>query len=164
VLRYYEPLLKRVHPDDHPKRLRDLEHFLSIAARYRSLQSLLTDMALEPPSDSVNDVVAVDEEEGLLALSTIHSAKGLEWHTVFIIWAVDGKFPSAYSMHDDAQLEEERRLMYVAVTRAKHHLYVCYPINMYDRASGMVLSKPSRFLDGIPRELLRPMQLVEQYD
>jgi DNA helicase-2/ATP-dependent DNA helicase PcrA len=164
VLRYYEPLLKRLHPDDYPKRSRDLEHFVSIAARYRSLQSLLTDMALEPPSDSVNDVLATDEEEGLLCLSTIHSAKGLEWHTVFIIWAVDGKFPSAYSMHGEEELEEERRLLYVAVTRAKQHLYLCYPINMYDRGSGMVLSKPSRFLDGIPRELLRPMQLVEQYD
>ena len=93
MLRYYEPLLKRVHPDDYPKRQRDLEHFVSIAARYRSLQSLLTDMALEPPTDSVDDVLAVDEDEGLLCLSTIHSAKGLEWHTVFIIWAVDGKFP-----------------------------------------------------------------------
>jgi len=164
VLRYYEPLLKRVHPDDYPKRLRDLEHFVTIAARYRSLQSLLTDMALEPPTDSVNDVVAVEEEEGLLCLSTIHSAKGLEWHTVFVIWAVDGKFPSAYSMHDEAELEEERRLLYVAVTRAKQHLYLTYPINMYDRATGMVLSKPSRFLDGIPRELLRPMQLREEYD
>ena len=164
VLRYYEPLLKRVHPDDHPKRQRDLEHFVSIAARYRSLQSLLTDMALEPPTDSVNDVLAVDEDESLLCLSTIHSAKGLEWHTVFVIWAVDGKFPSAFSMRDEAELEEERRLLYVAVTRAKQHLYLCYPINMYDRAQGMVLSKPSRFLDGIPRQLLRPMQLVEQYD
>jgi DNA helicase II / ATP-dependent DNA helicase PcrA len=164
VLRYYEPLLRRVHPDDYPKRSRDLEHFVSIAARYRSLQSLLTDMALEPPTDSINDVVAVEEEEGLLCLSTIHSAKGLEWHTVFIIWAVDGKFPSAYSMHDDAELEEERRLLYVAITRAKQNLYLTYPINMYDRASGMVLSKPSRFLDGIPRELLRPMQLREEFD
>jgi DNA helicase-2/ATP-dependent DNA helicase PcrA len=164
VLRYYEPLLKRVHPDDYPKRQRDLEHFVSIAARYRSLQALLTDMALEPPSDSVGDVLATDDDEGLLCLSTIHSAKGLEWHTVFVIWAVDGKFPSAYSMQDEAALEEERRLMYVAVTRAKRNLYLCYPINIYDRASGMVLSKPSRFLDGIPRELLRPMQLIEQVD
>lgn len=164
VLRYYEPLLKRIHPDDHPKRLRDLEHFQSIAARYRSLQSLLADMALEPPNDSVNDVLATEEDEGLLCLSTIHSAKGLEWHTVFVIWLVDGKFPSTYSMHTDAELEEERRLLYVAVTRAKRHLYLSYPINMYDRATGMVLSKPSRFLDGIPRTVLRPMQLVESFD
>ena len=164
MLRYYEPLLKRVHPDDYPKRQRDLEHFVSIAARYRTLESLLTDMALEPPSDSVNDVLATDEQEGLLCLSTIHSAKGLEWHTVFVIWVVDGKFPSAYSMQGDEELEEERRLLYVSVTRAKKNIYLCYPINMYDRASGMVLSKPSRFLDGIPRELLRPMQLIEQFD
>jgi DNA helicase-2/ATP-dependent DNA helicase PcrA len=164
VLRYYEPLLKRRHPDDYPKRQRDLEHFVSIAARYKTLQSLLTDMALDPPSDSVDDVLAVDEAESLLCLSTIHSAKGLEWHSVFIIWVVDGKFPSAYSMHGDDELEEERRLMYVAVTRAKRNLYLTYPINMYDRASGMVLSKPSRFLDSIPRELLRPMQLIEAFD
>ena len=165
MLRYYEPLLKRVHPDDYPKRQRDLEHFVSIAARYRSLESLLTDMALEPPSDSVGDVLAADgDDEGLLCLSTIHSAKGLEWHTVFVIWLVDGKFPSAYSMHTDDELEEERRLLYVAVTRAKRNLYLSYPINMYDRATGMVLAKPSRFLDGVSRELLKPMQLVEAFD
>ena len=79
-------------------------------------------MALEPPSDSVGDVLAADEDEGLLGLSTIHSAKGLEWHTVFVIWVVDGKFPSSYTMHDDEELEEERRLLYVAVTRAKQNL------------------------------------------
>ncbi len=165
VLRHYEPLLKRRHPDDHPKRLRDLEHFVSIAARYRTLEALLTDMALEPPSDSVGDVLASDDgDEGLLCLSTIHSAKGLEWHTVFVIWLVDGKFPSAYSLHEDAQLEEERRLLYVAVTRAKRNLYLTYPITMYDRGTGLVMTKPSRFLDGVPRTLLRPMQLVESFD
>ncbi|HSP97563.1 MAG TPA: ATP-dependent helicase [Candidatus Dormibacteraeota bacterium] len=164
VLRYYDPLLKRAHPDDYPKRQRDLEHFVSIAARYKTLESLLTDMALEPPSDSVGDVLATDDEEGLLCLSTIHSAKGLEWHTVFVIWLVDGKFPSTYSMHSDDELEEERRLLYVAVTRAKRNLYLSYPINMYDRATGMVLAKPSRFLDGVSRQLLKPMQLVESFD
>ena len=162
ILRYYEPLLKRKHPDDHPKRLKDLEHFVAIAARYRRAEALLADMALEPPSDSVNDVVAVDaDEEGLLTLSTIHSAKGLEWHTVFIIWVVDGKFPSAYSMGTTEELEEERRLLYVAATRAKQNLYVCYPVNMYDRAAGMVFSKPSRFLDDIPGDALHRVRLVE---
>jgi len=164
VLRYYDPLLKRAHPDDYPKRQRDLEHFVSIAARYKTLESLLTDMALEPPSDSVGDVLATDDDEGLLCLSTIHSAKGLEWHTVFVIWLVDGKFPSTYSMHSDDDLEEERRLLYVAVTRAKRNLYLSYPINMYDRATGMVLAKPSRFLDGVSRQLLKPMQLLESFD
>ena len=162
VLAYYEPHLKRLHRDDYPKRAKDLEHMLSIAARYKSLEALLADMALEPPSDSVGDVVAVDDPEGLVTLSTIHSAKGLEWHTVFIIWAVDGRFPSMQSMHSDEDLEEERRLLYVAATRAKQNLYISYPINLYDRAAGMVLSKPSRFVDDIPQEILQPMQLVQE--
>jgi len=162
VLRYYDPHLKRLYRDDYPKRAKDLEHMVSIAARYKTLDTLLADMALEPPSDSVGDVMAVDESEGLLTLSTIHSAKGLEWHSVFILWAVDGRFPSLQSMHDDEDLEEERRLLYVAATRAKQNLYICYPINMYDRAAGMVLSKPSRFLDSVPEDLLHPMRLVEE--
>jgi len=109
-------------------------------------------------------VLAVDrEEEGLLTLSTIHSAKGLEWHSVFIIWAVDGRFPSLYNK-DEAELEEERRLMYVAATRAKENLFITYPINIFDRTTGMVLSKPSRFLDGLSRRVLEPVMLMEEDD
>lgn len=162
VLTYYEPHLKRLYRDDYPKRLRDLEHMVSIAARYRALDTMLADMALEPPNDSVGDVLAVDDGDELLTLSTIHSAKGLEWHSVFILWAVDGRFPSMQSMHDEAELEEERRLLYVAATRAKRNLYISYPVNMYDRASGMILSKPSRFLDDIPVEVLTPMRLEQR--
>jgi DNA helicase-2/ATP-dependent DNA helicase PcrA len=154
-------MLKRVHPEDHPKRRKDLEHVATIAARYRTLESLLTDMALEPPTDSVADVVATDPEEGLLTLSTIHSAKGLEWHSVFVIWAAEGKFPSDYNMHSAEELEEERRLMYVATTRAKDQLYLSYPISIYDRSIGVVMGKPSRFVEDLPRELLRPVTLVE---
>ncbi len=162
VTKYYEPILKRIHREDYPKRQKDLEHFAAIALRYRSLQSLLTDMALEPPTDSVGDVLAAGEEdEGLLTLSTVHSAKGLEWHTVFILWAVEGRFPSAYSVNGEDEVEEERRLMYVAATRAKQNLYISYPINIYDRALGMVLGKPSRFVEDIPCELLRPITLVD---
>ena len=161
MLRYYEPILKRVHREDYPKRRKDLEQFATIAARYRELGTLLTDMALEPPTDSVGDVLAADLDEGLLTLSTIHSAKGLEWHTVFIIWAADGRFPSAYSLHDE-ELEEERRLMYVAATRAKEQLYLTYPINIFDRSLGMVMGRPSRFIEDISPELLRPLTLVEQ--
>jgi DNA helicase-2/ATP-dependent DNA helicase PcrA len=162
VLRYYEPILKRVHREDYPKRRKDLEHFATIAARYRALESLLTDMALEPPTDSVGDVLAVDPEEGLLTLSTVHSAKGLEWHSVFIIWAAEGRFPSDYNLHNEEEVEEERRLMYVATTRAKEQLYVTYPITMFDRSLGMVMGKPSRFIEDISPELLRPVTLVEQ--
>ncbi|HKA54054.1 MAG TPA: 3'-5' exonuclease, partial [Candidatus Binatia bacterium] len=164
VVRYYLPILKRTHRDDLPKRQKDLEHFTVITERYRSLDRLLADMALEPPSNSVGDVLATErEEEGLLTLSTIHSAKGLEWHSVFIIWAVDGRFPSLYNK-DEEELEEERRLMYVAATRAKENLFITYPINIFDRATGMVLSKPSRFLDGIPRKILEPVMLMEEDD
>lgn len=160
LLRYYDPILKRRHPEDYAKRHRDLEHFATIAGRYRELPPLLADMALEPPTDSVGDVLAVDPDEGLLTLSTIHSAKGLEWHTVFLIWAADGRFPSAYSV-DDNELEEERRLMYVAATRAKERLYISYPMNIFDRSLGMVSGKPSRFLDDIPPSVLRPLTLVD---
>ena len=164
VVRYYLPILKRNHRDDFPKRQKDLEHFTVITERYTSLERLLADMALEPPNSSVGDVLATEhEEEGLLTLSTIHSAKGLEWHSVFIIWAVEGRFPSLYNKNDD-EIEEERRLMYVAATRAKENLFISYPINIFDRATGMVLSKPSRFLEGISRKMLEPVFLMEEDD
>ena len=164
IVRYYLPILKRRHHDDYPKRQKDLEHFTIITERYKSLDRMLSDMALEPPNSSVGDVVVTEgEDEGLLTLSTIHSAKGLEWHSVFIIWAVEGRFPAVYNKDDD-ELEEERRLMYVAATRAKENLFISYPINIFDRATGMVLSKPSRFLDGIPRDILTPVMLMEDDD
>ncbi len=163
VIGFYVPMLRHLHPEDFPKRERDLEHFLTIAARYRSLQSLLADMALEPPSDSVGDVLAAgDEDEGLLTLSTIHSAKGLEWRAVFVIWLVDGRFPSYHTVDDAEEVEEERRLLYVAVTRAKEHLYLSYPIDVYDRGSGLVLGQPSRFVEGLPAELLPQLEVVDE--
>ena len=164
VVKYYQPILKRNHRDDFPKRQKDLEHFTAITERYTSLEKLLADMALEPPTSSVGDVLAAErEEEGLLTLSTIHSAKGLEWHSVFVIWATEGRFPSLYNKSDD-EIEEERRLMYVAVTRAKENLFISYPINIFDKATGMVLSKPSRFLDGLSRKIIEPVFLMEDDD
>jgi DNA helicase-2/ATP-dependent DNA helicase PcrA len=162
LMQYYQPILKRNHPDDHPKRLRDLEHFLGITERYRSLERLLSDMALEPPNDSVAGVLAVDPDEGPLVLSTIHSAKGLEWHSVFIIWALEGRFPSFYNISSDEELEEERRLLYVAATRTKENLFITYPINIFDRGLRMVLSRPSQFIEGISEDFLEPMTLVDE--
>jgi len=162
VAGFYAPMLRHLHPEDFPKREKDLEHFVTIAGRYRSLASLLADMALEPPTDSVGDVLAADVEEGLLTLSTIHSAKGLEWNTVFVIWLVDGRFPSYQNLHDGDEIEEERRLLYVAVTRAKEHLYLSYPIDIYDRSSGMVLGQPSRFLADLPEGVLGGLQVVDE--
>ena len=162
LLQYYLPILKRNHPDDHPKRLKDLEHFLGIIERYRSLERLLSDMALEPPSDSVAGVLAVDPDEGPVVLSTIHSAKGLEWHSVFIIWALEGRFPSFYNISSEEELEEERRLLYVAATRAKENLFITYPIKIFDRGLRMVLSRPSQFIEGISEDLLEQMTLVDE--
>jgi DNA helicase-2/ATP-dependent DNA helicase PcrA len=156
------PILKRNHPEDYPKRLRDLEHFQGMTERYRSLERLLTDMALEPPNDSVDNVLAVDPDEGPLVLSTIHSAKGLEWHSVFIIWALEGRFPSYYNINTAEELEEERRLLYVAATRAKENLFITYPVKIFDRGMGTVLSRPSQFLEGIPEKLLEPVTLVDE--
>lgn len=163
VVSFYVPMLRHVHPDDYPKREKDLEHFIAVAERYRSLSGMLADMALEPPNDSVGDVLAAEgDEEGLLTLSTIHSAKGLEWQVVFVLWVVDGRFPSYHNINDEAEVEEERRLLYVAVTRAKDHLYLTYPIDVFDRVSGMVLGKPSRFLEGLPAGVLPEMHVVEE--
>ena len=162
LMQYYLPILKQEHADDYPKRLRDLEQFLTMTERYRSLEKLLSDMALEPPNTSVDGVLAVDPDEGPLVLSTIHSAKGLEWHSVFIIWALEGRFPSYFNIDTEEELEEERRLLYVAATRAKENLFVSYPIKTFDRALGVVLSRPSQFIDGLPEELLEPVALVER--
>lgn len=163
VVTYYDALLKRAHPDDYPKRQRDLEQFAIIAARFPDLETLLTDMALEPPVDSVGENLAGDQDdEDVLVLSTIHSAKGLEWHAVFLLWALEGRFPSFFNLGKEDEMEEERRLFYVAATRAKNELYLSYPLNVYDRSTGMILGKPSRFVDDIGAELLKPVMVVEE--
>jgi DNA helicase-2/ATP-dependent DNA helicase PcrA len=161
IYSYYTPLLSQRF-DDYPKRIKDLEHLYAITERYLKLDEFLSDITLEPPSEAVSDVEPTGQEDEKLILSTIHSAKGLEWHTVFIIWALDGKLPSMYSFDNEEEMEEERRLMYVAATRAKKGLYITYPVNVYDKALGMVLSKPTRFLDGIPRSLYNTWSLVEE--
>ncbi len=161
VLKYYEPIFMDKY-DDFNKRKKDLDIFLSIAENYRSLDSFLSDMALEPPNDSVADVTAEDKEKEFVTLSTIHSAKGLEWHTVFIIHAIDGFFPSGQSFDSIEALEEERRLMYVASTRAKQNLFVCYPMQIFDRVQGMTFAKPSRFIDGIEEEKADQWLLEEE--
>ena len=160
TLEYYLPLMRESYPDDYPRRERDLEHFQTITERYRSLESMLADVALEPPNDSLGDVLAVESEEGYLTLSTIHSAKGLEWRVVFLIWAADGRFPGPQSVGPE-ELEEERRLMYVASTRARDELYISYPIHMFDRAMGYTLGRVSRFLEDVSGEVLPTASLQE---
>ncbi len=155
LLAYYEPILRTKY-DDHQKRRKDLEMFQTITERYEDVPTLLTDLALEPPTESVVDVEAPGPEREFLTLSTIHSAKGLEWGGVFIITALDGRFPALRSVGSEEELEEERRLLYVAITRARDHLFITYPMNVYDRETGVILTKPSRFLQGIGEHLLEP--------
>lgn len=154
IVQYYLPILKNRF-DDHPRRLRDLEQLLSIMQRYEKLNDFLNDVALDPPNTSIGESFsAISEHPDKITLSTIHSAKGLEWHTVFIIWALEGRFPSHYALDRPEAIEEERRLMYVATTRARENLWITYPVQVYDRASGTMLYRPSRFLEDIPEDLL----------
>ena len=92
---------------------------------------------------------AAKPEDDALVISTVHSAKGKEWDAVFVIWAVDGWFPSSRSLDDEDQMEEERRLMYVAMTRARNHLAVTYPLNVYAtrRGADYSIDQLSRFID-----------------
>jgi DNA helicase-2/ATP-dependent DNA helicase PcrA len=160
AVEYYQPIFRDKY-DDFNKRKKDIDIFLNIASNYRSLEGLLSDMAIEPPLDSVSDLNEEDKQEEYLTLSTIHSAKGLEWHSVFIIHAVDGFFPSTRSAESIDQLEEERRLLYVAATRAKQNLIITYPMHIFDRESGTTLSKPSRFLNDVMVPDLSEQWLLE---
>ncbi|NNL76639.1 MAG: ATP-dependent helicase [Desulfobacterales bacterium] len=154
VIEYYLPILKARY-DDHPKRVKDLEQLYAIMERYNNLEYFLTDMALEPPNTSIGDTFSTETAaDNRLILSTVHSAKGLEWHTVFIIWALDGRFPSSHSFYRQEDLEEELRLMYVAATRARANLFFTYPNQIYDRSLGVMLNRPSRFIDVMPETIL----------
>ncbi len=161
LLAYYRPILKKKH-DDYEKRLKDIEAFAGISARYSGVQELLNEIAIDPPVESIDDITQPDSDDEYLTLSTIHSAKGLEWKVVFLIWATDGRFPSMKALQTAEKLEEERRLMYVALTRAQDHLIITYPMNIFDRESGMVLSEVSRFLNGMPDELIERFAVVEE--
>jgi len=151
ILPFYEPILREKY-DDFQKRLKDLEIFQSIADRYRSLNSFLDDLALEPPTQSVYDIESPGSEDEFLTLSTIHSAKGLEWHSVFVIGVVEGFFPNTRASESFEDLEEERRLLYVACTRAKRNLFISYPLVMFSRIDGVTYSKKSRFIAPIEQE------------
>lgn len=161
VINYYRPILKDKY-DDFSKREKDLDHFEYLSTQYSNLEDFISDLALEPPDASVEGMYKKNYDDEALTISTIHSAKGLEWDSVFIIGAVDGRFPSAYSFNSEEEMDEELRLMYVATTRAKNNLYITYPVDMYDYSMNMVLSKPSRFLDGIPDDILERWDITEE--
>jgi DNA helicase-2/ATP-dependent DNA helicase PcrA len=133
VRRWYEPHLERIH-DDAMLRQPDLLQLVQIASTYPSREHFLTELTLDPPdatSDRAGDPLL---DEDYLILSTIHSAKGQEWKSVFILNAVDGCLPSDLATGTSAEIEEERRLLYVAMTRAKDHLHVMVPQRFFVHA------------------------------
>jgi DNA helicase-2/ATP-dependent DNA helicase PcrA len=126
-------------------RKEDIEHLAAYAERYANAQEFLADLALFEGLAAEN-VMGAEAPDDKLVLSTIHQAKGLEWPIAFVLWLVDGRFPTAQSMRIPADLEEERRLFYVAVTRAADELYLCYPTIEHGRDGPATLMRPSRFL------------------
>jgi DNA helicase-2/ATP-dependent DNA helicase PcrA len=154
VLSYYEPILER-SVDNAPQRMAELKNMTEMLDKFDSLEHFLVEMALDPPNSSVDDEAVLDQSDQThLTLSTIHSAKGLEWRMVFIIWALDGRFPSYQSLGNSEALEEELRLMYVASTRAKEKLFITCPINVYDRRLNDFLDQPSTFVSSLPESLV----------
>jgi DNA helicase-2/ATP-dependent DNA helicase PcrA len=145
---YYEPVLVSKY-DDYPKRLRELDYLQDWTLKYKHLEHFLADVALEPPSSNIPENHP-DLGKDHLVLSTIHSAKGLEWRAVFLISAVEGRMPPSHAYTDEDLLEEERRLLYVAVTRAKEFLYLCCPRRIYDRRTGFHSAPLSLFLRELP--------------
>ena len=150
---YYQPIMEDRFKDDFPSRLADINEFLGVARTYQSLARFLSDMALEPPNASGTKPGMPTGDA--VTLSTVHSAKGLEWKAVFIIWAAEGRFPPSYVDNNPDSLEEERRLMYVAATRAEDYLYFIRPIDMGESYGSMnFMPRLSRFLSESPSNLL----------
>ncbi|MGA7780142.1 MAG: 3'-5' exonuclease, partial [Paraburkholderia sp.] len=130
IRRWYEPHLERNH-DDAAIRHADLLQMESIAGTYASRERFLTELTLDPP-DATSDESGVPLlDEDYLILSTIHSAKGQEWRNVFVLNGVDGCIPSDLGTGSEEEIEEERRLLYVAMTRAKEDLHLVVPQRFY---------------------------------
>ena len=159
----YDDILRERYDRVEP-RLADLDQLQVIAGGYPSRGTFLAALALEPPQATQDLAGGTTDEDDALILSTVHSAKGKEWDAVFLIWAVDGFFPMARAMNDDDELEEERRLMYVAMTRARNHLAVTYPLNSYGsrRGADYSIDQMSRFLDRGVREQME--KVVPRWD
>ena len=146
----------------------DLRQLARFASQYDSTDAFLSELALVnaerfggPGRTVGEDVVEGADEDERLVLSSIHQAKGLEWRAVFLVWAADGKFPSARSLRDPESEEEERRLFYVAVTRARDQLAVCYPLVVLERGRETVVQRPSRFVAEISPALFEVWEIDE---
>jgi len=152
LLDWYQPQLERIY-DDAALRVADLAQLRRIAATYASRERFLTELTLDPPAVTSNEAGTPLLDEDYLTLSTIHSAKGQEWRSVTVLSCVDGCIPSDMATGRAESIDEERRLLYVAMTRAKDHLAVMLPHRFYVRQqSGAgdrhVYATRSRFLTG----------------
>ena len=126
VCRWYAPHLERIH-EDAAVRQRDLVQLAQIASGYSSRERFLTELTLDPPDSTSDQAGEPRLDEDYLILSTIHSAKGQEWKSVFLLNTVDGCLPSDLATGTVAEIEEEPRLLYVAMTRAKDNLHLIVP-------------------------------------
>jgi DNA helicase-2/ATP-dependent DNA helicase PcrA len=124
--RWYQPHLERLH-DDATMRAADLAQLARIAAQYPGRERFLAELTLDPPEATSDESGPPHRDEDYLILSTMHSAKGQEWSAVYVLNTVDGCMPSDLATGNTAEIEEERRLLYVAMTRAKHHLALLVP-------------------------------------
>ncbi|HEX4638185.1 MAG TPA: ATP-dependent helicase [Chthoniobacterales bacterium] len=148
----------KVNFTNYELRKEDLTQLAAFARQFKDLNEFLSQLALISNVDA-EAAPNQNADKEAVNLSTVHQAKGLEFHTVFVIWLTDGMFPSSRSMDNRKDLEEERRLFYVAITRAKDELYLTYPHMRLTGGYGDVFQRPSRFLKEIPNKLVEDWQV-----
>ncbi len=149
----YDEYLKAKFPN-YEQRREDLQVLQNYARQYRNAAEFLDQLALVTSLESEGELGTRDEEDEMVNLSTVHQAKGLEWKAVFVIWMTEGMFPSSRSLESNEAIEEERRLFYVAITRAKDELYLTYPLMKSNAGYGEMFQRPSRFLGEVPAALI----------
>jgi DNA helicase II / ATP-dependent DNA helicase PcrA len=150
VREWYKPQLERIY-DAAFSRTGDLEQLEQLSAQHASRERFLTELTLDPPSVTSDQSGLASKDEDYVVLSTIHSAKGQEWDIVYVLNVADGNFPSEFSAGKPDMVEEERRLLYVAMTRARNELYLCAPLkysvtNQAKDGDGHVYGAKSRFM------------------
>jgi DNA helicase-2/ATP-dependent DNA helicase PcrA len=148
----------KVNFTNYELRREDLDQLAVFARQFKDVHEFLAQLALISNVDAEATPVQTGDKEAI-NLSTVHQAKGLEFHTVFVIWLTDGMFPSSRSLNTHDALEEERRLFYVAITRARDELYLTYPHMRLVGGYGDAFQRPSRFLQEIPNELVEDWEV-----
>ncbi|MEO8205017.1 MAG: ATP-dependent helicase [Chthoniobacterales bacterium] len=147
---------------NYESRREDLHTLMNYGKQFESVEDFLSQLALLTGLETTAEISSSGDESEKITLSTVHQAKGLEWKVVFIIWMTDGMFPSSRSLEEGDNIEEERRLFYVAITRSRDELYLTYPEMRLNAGYGEMLQRPSRFLMEIPEPLLETWEINSQ--